>query len=117
MHSILSSRVLLNLRQAAAAPAFIETAPETNVSYRNSAVIFEPFATFFATGRDDDDDDAHGEETGTSGELDGVALRDIRRSEVDEEGGKGGGGKGRGGRGGVDGPLRKGLGPTFTSAE
>ncbi|TCD65030.1 hypothetical protein EIP91_003307 [Steccherinum ochraceum] len=99
MHSILSSRVLLNLRQAAAAPAFIETIAETNASYRNSAVLFQPFATFFATGNDD------GEDTGTSADQDGMALRDIRRSSMSDEF-----------EYDVDeGPSRRGSGPTFAT--
>jgi len=68
MHSILSSRVLLNLRQAVAAPALVDTSDSYNT---RQEVLFQPWATVFAP-------------SSTVGDVEttGVALRDIRISQA-----------------------------------
>ena len=75
MHSILSSRVLLNLRQAAAAPAIVDTTGITDATHYggNSQVLFQPWATIFVQT----------EQMQTSD----LALRDIRphSSDFDDE--------------------------------
>lgn len=64
MHSILSSRVLLNLRQAAAAPTLMDTSIDINAT--QNEVVFQPWVSAFSPF-----DQGTGEDVS-------VALRNMR---------------------------------------